>query len=80
MTHTPEDRPDRDEAPSLVEPDGVNADSDVHGDAPADEARSGGRPERSDQAEEAQAGSGELLGPPRQGPGEPGQELAAGEG
>ena len=72
-------RPDTDQAEGLVEPEGVNAQGDVHDDggSASGEERSGGAPGRAGQAADP---STELLGPPAQDGAEPGQELSAGEG
>lgn len=66
----------------LVEPEGVNAaSSDPEGVAGQGQpAASSEAPQGAGQAEETVAPEGDLLGPPDQRDGSPGQELAAGEG
>ena len=74
---------DDERGPDLVEPEGVNAASgavlpDDSGEDRRD-VRRGGSAGRADE-QDVGVSPPELLGPPRQEPGTPGQELSAGEG
>lgn len=67
-------------APGLVEPEGVNSASAATDDLPpSGDVRSGGHPEYSEQMEDVPERE-EIVGPPDQGAGGPGQELSVGEG
>lgn len=72
--------PDRDGAPGLVEPEGVNAAStDPEREDPDDEDVLGAQAMPPDTEDGAPAGDS-ILAPPEQHPAGPGQELSAGEG